>query len=42
MSTKFDAKKAYMMAKQLWEGRDLRGLDDYLIQVRVNSKVRSI
>ena len=40
MSTKFDANKAYWMAKQLLQGRDLRGLDDYLIQVGVNSKVR--
>ena len=41
MSTPFHALEAYEMAKLL-EGRDLRGLDDFLIQVGVNSKVRSI
>ena len=42
MSTQFYAYQAYEMAKQLWKGRNLGGLDDYLIQVGVNSKVRSI
>ena len=42
MSTEFNASEAYEMASQLWEGRDLRGLDDYLIQAGVNSKVRTI
>lgn len=36
------AHKAWMMASQLFKGSDLRGLDDHLIKVGINFKVRSI
>lgn len=38
----FDAKSAWQMAVQLFKGRDLRGLDDYLVKIGVNSKVFTI
>ena len=42
MSTRFNAQAAYKMASQLCKGSDHRGLDDFLLRVGVNSKVRSI
>ena len=42
MSSRFDAYEAYKMASQLCKGSDHRDLDDFLLRVGVNSKVRSI
>lgn len=42
MTSRFCVHDAWVMASKLLEGSDLRGLDDYLIKVGVNSKVRSI
>jgi len=42
MSTPFKAYTAWQMASQLFKSSDLGKLDDHLIKVGVNSKVRSI